>query len=272
MSRLIRLGAVDLSFHAASAAVVQELLERDGHAVALRTAPHEQMFELYGRGDVDLLVSAWLPASHGAYLAPHEADTRRLGVLYEPYCIWGVPDYVPSSLVADVSDLLKPEVMARMERRIQGINVGAGISRFSKAVVQSYRLGDAGYHFEPGTEADCFDGYERAVAQGRWVVVPLWHPQYLHHRYRIRPLREPLGLLGGTDQATLIVRRDAESLIRPSTLQRLQALSLGNEVVTGLDHRIRKGGLTPLQAAREWLERHESNESREPHERMQHPA
>jgi hypothetical protein len=26
------------------------------------------MFELLGRGEVDMLVSAWLPASHGKYL------------------------------------------------------------------------------------------------------------------------------------------------------------------------------------------------------------
>ena len=261
MSRPIRLGCIDLSFHAASAGVVQAILERDGHAVTLRTAPHEAMFELLGRGEVDLLVSAWLPASHARYLAPHEAITQRLGVLYRPYCIWGVPDYVPEDAVRTVSDLLADAVLARMERRIQGINPGAGISRFSAGMVREYGLDRAGYHFETGSEADCFDGYERAVAVGRWVVVPLWHPQYLHHRYRIRALEEPKGLLGGTDDATLIVRRDAMPLIRPDTRATLQALSLGNATVTMLDHRVRKEGLSSLDAAREWLRSARSGEA-----------
>lgn len=53
-------------------------------------------------------------------------------------------------------------------------------------------------------------GYEQAVREERWLVVPLWHPQYLHHRSRILALHEPLGLLGGADDATMLIRRDAE--------------------------------------------------------------
>jgi glycine betaine/proline transport system substrate-binding protein len=254
MSRPIRLGYIDLSFHAASAAVVQAILERDGHTVELSAAPHEQMFERFARKQVDLLVSAWLPASHGAYLAASLAETRKLGILYRPYCLWGVPDYVPDNVLSQVADLLEPQVLSRMQRRIQGINPGAGISRFSQNMIRAYKLDAAGYHFEPGSEADCFDGYEAAVRDNRWCVVPLWHPQYLHYRYRIRALHEPKGLLGGVDDATLIVRRDAEPLIRPDTLQLLADLELGNGVVTMLDYRIRKEGQAPLQAARAWLD------------------
>jgi glycine betaine/proline transport system substrate-binding protein len=39
------------------------------------TAPHQEMFERYGAQQVDMLVSAWLPASHGAYLAPYIENT-----------------------------------------------------------------------------------------------------------------------------------------------------------------------------------------------------
>jgi glycine betaine/proline transport system substrate-binding protein len=249
----IRIGHIDLSFHAASAAVVRAILEDAGHAVEERAAPHEAMFQLYGAGEVDLLVSAWLPASHQRYLAPFEAQTRKLGVLYTPYCIWGVPDYVPSEAVNAVTDLLKPGVLSRMRRTIQGINPGAGISRFSTAMIDAYGLREAGYAFRPGTEAECFDGFEDAVARGEWLVVPLWHPQYLHHRHAIRALHEPKGLLGGQDDATLIIRGDAQHRVHPVALQRLAELRLGNGVVTLLDHRIRKEGLTPLEAARSWL-------------------
>jgi glycine betaine/proline transport system substrate-binding protein len=67
------------------------------------------------------------------------------------------------------------------------------------------------------------------------VVIPLWHPQWLHHRYRIRALDEPKGLLGGRDQATLIVRLDAEALIGEDALAELAALHLGNARVSELD-------------------------------------
>ncbi|WP_395664275.1 glycine betaine ABC transporter substrate-binding protein [Methylocella sp.] len=253
MNTTIRLGHIDLSFHAASAAVVQAVMQDHGHEAITSAAPHEEMFRRMGRGEVDMLVSAWLPASHAAYLAPFEKDVRKIVALYRPYCLWGVPDFVPASEIATVSDLLKPVALERMERRIQGINPGAGISRFSKAMVEQYGLAAAGYHFEPGTEEECFGAFERAVAERRWIVIPLWSPQYLHHTHKIRELSDPKGLLGGTDDATLILREDAAPRVAPSALAALGKLRLGNDVVTALDYALRVEGLTPLDAARAWL-------------------
>ncbi|RJX83371.1 glycine betaine ABC transporter substrate-binding protein [Pseudomonas sp. LS-2] len=255
MKPLIRLGHIDLSFHAASAAVVQRILEAHGYSVVSSASPHEEMFQRYGAGEVDMLVSAWLPDSHGGYLAPYAHETRYLGVLYQPYCIWGVPDYVPVDKVASVSDLLRPEIAARMSHLIQGINPGAGISRFSRAMIEQYGLGAAGYHFENGTQEDCFKRFENAVEHHEWVVVPLWHPQFLHHRFSIRPLSEPKGLLGGQDDATLIVKEHIALGMPDELLERLTRLTLGNAVISELDHLICREGLTPLAAADIWLGR-----------------
>lgn len=116
MKPTLRLGHIALSFHEASAAMVRLLLEREGYDVETLAGLPVEMFEMYGRGEVDLLVSAWLPASHGVYLEPFVAETQTLGVLYELYYIWGVPDDVPAGVVDQVTDLLRPEVLARMER------------------------------------------------------------------------------------------------------------------------------------------------------------
>lgn len=96
-------------------------------------------------------------------------------------------------------------------------------------------LVEAGYEFQAGTEDQRFGRFIDAVADRRWVVIPLWHPQWLHHRYRIRELRDPKGLLGGQDQATLIVRKDAEAHIGAATLLELTAPHLGNARVSELD-------------------------------------
>lgn len=244
MPNAIRVGHIDLSFHDASAREVESILATHGHAIERSAAPHEEMFQRMARGEIDMLVSAWLPASHGAYLAPFEREVTKITVLYEPYCIWGVPDYVPEDEVAQVADLLKPPALDRMERLIQGINPGAGISRFSKAIVEQYGLDHAGYEFRTGTEEDCFGRFIEAVDGRRWVVVPLWHPQWLHNRYRIRALTEPKGLLGGQDKATLIVRKEAEGWIVPAALAALSALHLGNRRVSALDDQLRQASVT----------------------------
>ncbi|WNW12761.1 glycine betaine ABC transporter substrate-binding protein [Pseudomonas sp. DTU_2021_1001937_2_SI_NGA_ILE_001] len=254
MPKVIRLGHIDLSFHAASAALVHRVLERYGYEVEVRAAPHEAMFKLFGERQIDLLVSAWLPASHGAYLAACEVPYTCLTVLYQPYCIWGVPDYISVEDVASVADLLKRDVAALMNRRIQGINPGAGISRFSKAMVRAYGLDSLGYYFADGTEADCFNRFEASYARNEWFVVPLWHPQYLHHSYSIRALDEPLGLLGGTDEATLIATREQVQSMPEPLLAELAALRPGNAAISEIDFLIHRAKRSALEAADHWLE------------------
>jgi len=248
MTSTLRVGHIDLSFHDASALVIEAILKKHGHAIERSAAPHEEMFRRMALKEVDLLVSAWLPASHGRYLEPFRDEVREIAVLYEPYCIWGVPSYVPA-VVAGVSDLLREPALSRMERLIQGINPGAGISRFSAAIVSDYGLDAAKYEFRTGTEQDCFGRFEEAIAASRWVVIPLWHPQALHHRHKIRALDEPKGLLGGTDKATLIIRRDAEAQIVPGALAELEKLYIGNDQMSARDDAIRKA-----QALDRWHE------------------
>ncbi|WP_046168244.1 glycine betaine ABC transporter substrate-binding protein [Chromobacterium vaccinii] len=251
-NRLILI-TIDLSFHAASATAVAAVLERHGVAVEERRAPHERAFELLAAGQGDMLCSAWLPGSHGAYLAPIADEVEKLAALYAPYALWGVPDYVPTEAVAAIADLKKPEVSARMVKKIQGINPGAGISRFSREIISRYRLDEDGYHFENGSLEDCVSAFEQAVARRDWTVVPLWQPQFLHWRHHIRELADPENLLRGPDQATLVIRKDALARLPPAAVDGLRALRLGNRAVAWLDHLISREGMTPDAAARQWL-------------------
>lgn len=245
MRHVIRVGHIGLSFHDAAAREVESVIRRHGHEIERSAAPHEEMYRRLGAGDIDVLVSAWLPASHGAYLAPMLDDVEKVTVLYDPYCLWGVPEHVPLSAVASIDDLTSPVALERMERLIQGVNAGAGISRFSQAIVDDYGLTAHGYRFEPGSEDECFGRFEHAVAERRWIVVPLWHPQWLHHRHLIRALEDPKGLLGGVDNATLIVRKDAKQALGEAALTELSSLYLGNARVSALDDALRTSRHTP---------------------------
>lgn len=238
MPELIRVGHIALSFHDAAAEQVELVLRSHGHDIERHAAPHQAMFAALGRGEIDVLVAAWLPWSHGPYLAPIEDQVRKVAVLYEPYPIWGVPDYVPAE-VASIPDLLAPLALERMERLIQGMAPGAGISEMSPRAVTTYGLAAAGYHFENGTEDDCIGRFVDAVAERRWVVMPFWHPQALHKRFRIRRLQDPALVLGATDNATVLVRRDAEPLIGEAALADVARLYLGNPLVSDLDAALR---------------------------------
>lgn len=201
---------------------------------------HEENFRRLEAGETDALASAWLPSSHGGYKAEVEKTVQliELGLHYEPYALWGVPDYVPEEELAEVADLIRPEVASKTAKTIQGINPGAGISRFSMKMIDEYGLAEAGYRFQTGTEDDCFGAFERAVEKKEWVVVPLWRPQFLHHRYTIRELKDPKGLLGSVDKAVFLLREDRRSMFSEEELSRLGSLRFSNSIIEELDYRV----------------------------------
>ncbi len=255
MTKKIIMGVTDLSFHRTTASLVANVLKAMGFEVERIFSPHQENFEKLKTGQVDMLSSAWLPSSHGLYKAGVEEvePLIELGFHYEPYALWGVPDYVPEDAVSEVSDLLKAEVIEKMNSTIQGINPGAGITRFSIQMMKDYGLSDSGYQFFPGSEDDCFSAFESAVANKEWVVVPLWKPQFLHYRYDIRELKEPKGLLGIVDRAVLLLRDDKKHLFSEQQIQKLDSLRFSNDIIADLDYKVCREGKPQDQVTHDWL-------------------
>ncbi|KAL2850500.1 substrate binding domain of ABC-type glycine betaine transport system-domain-containing protein [Aspergillus pseudodeflectus] len=269
----IKQGRIDLSFHHVAGEVVKLVLERLGYNVQVESAPHEAAFALHQESKTDFLI-AWLEGSHGQYLDKYRTEVTVLSnAIYSPYCIWGVPDYVPETVVQTTQDLLKPNVAAKMRKQIQGINPGAGISRFSKEIIDKYGLAEAGYSFQHGSQADCFETFEAAYENNEWLVVPLWHPQYLHKKYKIRSLEEPNGLLRGIDDAQICIHNSAKTKFTDEALAVLQRITLGNEAVSLMDCYCCKDGLSPRKAALRWMHENESRVNSwfapTPYERLQ---
>ncbi|WP_298366765.1 glycine betaine ABC transporter substrate-binding protein [uncultured Lutibacter sp.] len=255
-NKKITIGVTNLSFHRIAASLVANVLIDMGFEVNRIYEHHEKNFQNLKEGKTDLLTSAWLPSSHGGYRAEVQKTVplTNLGLHYKPYALWGVPEFVSEEDVSEVSDLLKPEVLAKMNRRIQGINPGAGISRFSAQMITDYNLGEAGYSFHKGTEEDCFSAFENAVANKEWIVVPLWNPQFLHYKHKIRELKDPKGLLGVVDEAVLLIRDDKKDLFSSEQLKVLDSLRFGNDVIAELDYKVSVEGMDIDKVTKTWLE------------------
>lgn len=243
MTRPLRVGHIKLSFHDAASEQVELLLRSHGHEIERSAAPHKDMFASLGRGEVDLLVAGWLPWSHGAYYEEVADRVRPITVLYEPYAIWAVPDYVPAEVMS-IGDLLQSPAIDRMDRLIQGMAPGAGISEMSPKAVEAYGLDKAGYHFENGTEDDCIGRLVSAIAEQKWIVTPFWRPQALHRRFKLRHLVDTKAVLGAADNATVLVLRNSEKLIGEAALADLARLYLGNPLMELLDEKVRRRSAT----------------------------
>lgn len=175
--------------------------------------------------------------SSGAYYDEIAHKLRPIAVLYEPYAIWAVPDYVPAEVMT-IEDLLRSPAVDRMDRLIQGMVPGAGISEMLPKAVE------AGYRFENGTEDDCIGRLVSAIAEWRWIVTPLWRPQAPHRRFNLRHLVDTKALLAATDYATVLVLRKSEELIVKEALADLARLYIGNPLMERLDEKVRRRSST----------------------------
>jgi hypothetical protein len=90
-------------------------------------------------------------------------------------------------------------------------------------------------------------------ARVAWVVIPLWHPQFLHSKYQIRALDEPKGLLRGKDSAQLLIHTSSLPKFAPAHIAVLKRITLGNAAVTTMDAYHHIHGLTYKQAALRWI-------------------
>lgn len=249
------LGQVSLSFYAVVGGVIHAILERLGHVVEIRQGPHEQMFPLLADASLDLMVGAWLPEGHGVYWEQYGKNAREVTRLYDgARFFWAVPGYVPANEVASLADLAKHDVAVRMDKRIQAIGAGAGITLVSAKAVRAYGLDSAGYSVRPGTAAEWIAAYESAIAGNRWMVFPTWAPQYLNRGEKLRPLADPEGILGGANRAVLVAPSERFGRLPQTTRSVLSRISLDIDSVTEMDWQVNVNKMAPLAAAKAWMD------------------
>ncbi len=250
----IRVGEIGLSFHQVAAAVVLEVLERLGHDTAVSAAAHDEMFRRLAAGEVDMLAVAWLPGAHGHLFKANTESVERLGTLYsDAKLYWAVPDYVPAAAVASIADLTKPDVAAKMDRLIRSIGPSAGLSVRSGRAMELYGLPAAGYRLETGDAAGWIANYRAAAAEKRWMVMPLWRPQFLNATERFRVLDDPKEAFPPADEAVLVVSKTALAALPPRTVAALRRLDVGLDGISAMDKAVNVDKRTPREAARAWM-------------------
>src|SRR5262245_40384465 len=165
----VSLGHVSLSFYEVTASLVQIVLERLGHNVAVQKGTHADIYPKLGAGEVDLFVAAWLPHAQAQYWEQYRDSTDKVVGLYDDARLfWAVPDYVPAAQVKSVADLLKPEVAGKMQKEVRGPGADSGLMIGSKKIFAEYGLEAAGYQLMPGKPADWIANFNENVAAQRW--------------------------------------------------------------------------------------------------------
>ncbi len=208
--KTIRIGWTAWSDAEAVTNVAKQLLEkRLGYKVELVMADIGVQYNGIAKGQLDVMLMAWLPNTHKAYWEKVSDKVEDLGVLYDDARLgWVVPDYVPESEVKSIEDLKKPGVAAKFKGKIQGIDPGAGLMRASEAAVKGYGLDD--YRLMTASDAAMVLAIDRATKRNEWIVATTWAPHWMFAQYKLRFLDDPKQSLGGAEAIHAVARKGFE--------------------------------------------------------------
>ncbi|MCK6403465.1 MAG: glycine betaine ABC transporter substrate-binding protein [Sphaerotilus natans subsp. sulfidivorans] len=157
------------------------------------------------RGQIDLMLMAWLPGTHQSYYEKVKGSVENLGALYTDAKLgWAVPADIPVATLKTIEDLKKPEVMEKLGGRIQGIDAGAGLMKLSEAAIKTYGLD---YKLLTASDAAMVSALDRAIQRKQWIVVTTWSPHWMFSQYKLRYLEDPKQALGGAESIHALARK-----------------------------------------------------------------
>ncbi|MDT1060921.1 glycine betaine ABC transporter substrate-binding protein [Paracoccus sp. CPCC 101403] len=183
--------------------VIQDNLDTKVELVQTDIAP---LYQGLTRGDIDLMMMAWLPETHADYYARVKDDVENLGVIYDGAKLgWVVPAYVPESEISSIEDLKKDEVKEKLGGVVQGIDPGAGLTRLSQQAVSDYGLD---YQLQISSEAGMLTTVDRAMRSKKWFVATAWSPHWMFGKYDLRYIDDPKGSLGEAETVNILAAKD----------------------------------------------------------------
>jgi glycine betaine/proline transport system substrate-binding protein len=157
-------------------------------------------------GDIDAMLMAWLPLTHKPYMDKVGDQVVNLGPLYTRARLgWVVPDYIPKDRLNSIEDLNDREVMRQLDKKIHGIDPGAGLMQASEKAIEDYGLDN--YRLISSSGAGMTAALTRAIKRQNWIVVTGWSPHWMFARWKLRYLEDPQGSLGGRERIHVLVRK-----------------------------------------------------------------
>lgn len=181
--------------------VAAVLKEKMGYEVEMLPVAAAAMWQAVATGDVDAMVTAWLPVTHKEYFEKLKDKVENLGPLATGAGLfWVVPSYVTIDSIAD----LKGNA-ARFDGKIIGIDPGAGLMRLSEKALKEYGLSE--YTLVEGSGATMTAALADAIKNKKWIVVTGWAPHWKYGRWELKNLADPKKILGEAEEIDTVVRK-----------------------------------------------------------------
>lgn len=196
----VRIAYVEWDCATASTTVAQAALEHMGYEVEILPVAAAAMWQALGTGDVDAILTAWLPVTHADYYAKVQDKVERVSVITGGAKLgWAVPSYVTINSIAELNAHAD-----KFDNTIVGIDPGAGLMNLSEQAIKDYGLK---LELMEGSGATMTAALANAIKNEEWVVVTGWSPHWMFGKWDLKYLDDPKGVLGGEEMIEAIVRK-----------------------------------------------------------------
>lgn len=244
----VNLAYVEWDTEIASTTVVAEVLKDMGYDVKMTPLDNAVMWEAVANGEVDGMVSAWLPATHGAQyekfkdrledLGPNLDGGARLGLV--------VPKYMDIDSIEELSN--------QVGKKIIGIEPGAGVVAAAEETVAAYpNLSD--WEVVSSSGGAMTTQLDNAIKNEEPIVITGWSPHWMFSRYDLKYLEDPLETMGGEESIKTMARQGLKEEM-PGVYHLLDHFSWELEDIETIMFEIEQGA-DPVEAARTWISENE---------------
>ena len=226
--------------HVAAEVIKQKL----GHEVQLMPVATGIMWQGVAKGQLDAMLSAWLPVTHGAYYEKLKDQVINLGPNYSEAKIGLiVPEYVTAKSIGDLQ--AQKDGFAG---RIVGIDAGSGVMLKTDEAIKAYGLD---YKLLASSGSAMTAELARSIRSEKPIAVTGWIPHWMFAKWKLRFLEDPKGIYGASEHVDSIVNPGLEAKA-PTVVAFLKKFNWKpseiGEVMLAVEE-----GAKPAEAAQKWV-------------------
>lgn len=235
----------------AATGLLKNVLEKDGYTVSVDAFDAGPGYTAVGKGDVDIIMDAWLPLTHADYV-------KELGDQIAPAGCW----YNNAKLTVSVNEDSPAKTIADLKtmgdeynNTVYGIEAGAGLTKtFQDSAMDKYQLDNI--DFKISSTPAMLAQLKKSTDAGENVAVTLWRPHWAYDAFPVRDLEDPEGAMGGAEVIYNFTTAGFGDE-HPYVEQLLKNLVLNDETLSSLENVMfsdeNYGGDNQEQAIEEWL-------------------
>lgn len=228
-----------------AAEIIQQKL---GYDVKLMPVATGIMWQGVATGKLDMMLSAWLPVTHGEYWTKYQDKVVDYGPNFRDAKIGLiVPEYVKAKSIAD----LKTD--ASFKQKIVGIDAGSGVMLATDKAVIDYDL--TGYSVQASSGAAMISALARAEDKQESIVVTGWVPHWMFAKWKLRFLEDPKAVYGAAETVNSIGSKELAQK-SPEVVAFLKKFSWNSKDEIGEVMLAIQDGSKPDAAAKDWVAKH----------------